>query len=97
MPGGVSWANFGWGITVAMVSFIGLESISQAAEETKRPDMTIPKSTLALIVAVILAGLLLCILAVGLPTITPQEIGHEFQNDPVAGVAAGISEGPDVR
>ncbi len=93
VPGGVSWANFGWGITVAMVSFIGLESISQAAEETKRPDITIPKATLALIVAVILAGLLLCILAVGLPTMTPQEIGHKFQNDPVAGVAVGIVKG----
>jgi APA family basic amino acid/polyamine antiporter len=93
VPGGVSWSNFGWGITVAMVSFIGLESISQAAEETKRPDITIPKATLALIVAVILAGLLLCILAVGLPTLTPQEIGHRYQNDPVAGVAAGIVKG----
>jgi APA family basic amino acid/polyamine antiporter len=91
--GGVSWSNFGWGITVAMVSFIGLESISQAAEETKRPDKTIPRSTLALIVAVILAGLLLCILAVGLPTMTASEIGHNYQNDPVAGVAAGIVKG----
>ncbi len=92
-PGGVSLSNFGWGITVAMVSFIGLESISQAAEETKRPDKTIPRSTLALIVAVILAGLLICILAVGLPTMTASEIGHQFQNDPVAGVAAGIAKG----
>ncbi len=40
-----------------------------------------------------LAGLLLCILAVGLPTMTPQEIGHKFQNDPVAGVAVGIVKG----
>lgn len=78
---------------MAMVSFIGLESISQAAEETKRPDKTIPKATLALIVAVILAGLLLCILAVGLPTLTPKEIGRNYQNDPVAGVAAGIVKG----
>jgi basic amino acid/polyamine antiporter, APA family len=93
VPGGVSWSNFGWGITVAMVSFIGLESISQAAEETKRPDKTIPKATLALIVAVILAGMLLCILAVGLPTITPSDIGTRFQNDPVAGVAVGIVRG----
>ena len=76
-PLGVSWSNFGWGITVAMVSFIGLESISQAAEETKRPDKTIPKATLSLIVAVILAGMLLCILAVGLPAITPGEIGTD--------------------
>ncbi len=90
---GVSWTNFGWGITVAMVSFIGLESISQAAEETKRPDKTIPRSTKALIVAVILAGLLLCTLAVGLPTMSPTTIGTTYQNDPVTGVAKGISLG----
>jgi len=90
---GVSWENFGWGITVAMVSFIGLESISQAAEETKRPDKNIPKSTLALIIAVILAGLLLCTLAVGLPTLSPAEIGTTYQNDPVTGVATGIVMG----
>jgi basic amino acid/polyamine antiporter, APA family len=90
---GVSLSNFGWGITVAMVSFIGLESISQAAEETKRPDKTIPRATLALIVAVILAGLLICVLAVGLPTLTASAIGHQYQNDPVAGVAAGIAKG----
>jgi APA family basic amino acid/polyamine antiporter len=76
-----------------MVSFIGLESISQAAEETKRPDKTIPKATFALIFAVILAGMLLTILAVGLPTITPSVIGKTFQNDPVAGVAKGIAMG----
>ncbi|HTY91137.1 MAG TPA: APC family permease [Methanocella sp.] len=90
---GVSWANFGWGITVAMVSFIGLESISQAAEETKRPDKTIPKATFALIIAVVLAGMLLTILAVGLPTISPSVIGKTYQNDPVAGVAHGIALG----
>ncbi|WP_325380985.1 amino acid permease [Methanocella sp.] len=87
---GVSWTSFGWGITVAMVSFIGLESISQAAEETKRPDRTIPRATKALIVAVILAGLLLCSLAVGLPKMSPTTIGTTYQNDPVTGVAKGI-------
>ncbi len=90
---GVSWTNFGWGITVAMVSFIGLESISQAAEETRRPDKTIPLSTKALIVAVILAGLLLCTLAVGLPGMSPTTIGTAYQNDPVTGVAKGIGIG----
>ena len=87
---GVSIQNFGWGITVAMVSFIGLESVSQSAEETKRPDKTIPKATFALIISVIVAGMLLCILAVGLPNLSPNVIGTIYQNDPVAGVAKGI-------
>ncbi len=78
---------------MAMVSFIGLESVSQAAEETKRPDKTIPWATIALIVAVILAGLLLCTLAVGLPGMSPATIGTTYQNDPVTGVAKGIGMG----
>lgn len=90
---GVSWQNFGWGITLAMVSFIGLESISQAAEETKRPDKTIPRATFALIVVVILISIFYSVLAVGLPTITPQIIGTTYQNDPVAGVARGLALG----
>jgi APA family basic amino acid/polyamine antiporter len=90
---GISWSSFGWGITVAMVSFIGLESISQAAEETMRPDKTIPRSTKALIVVVTLAGLLLCTLAVGLPGISPTTLGTTYQNDPVTGVAKGIAMG----
>ena len=90
---GVSWQNFGWGITLAMVSFIGLESISQAAEETKRPDKTIPRATFALIVAVILISIFYAILAVGIPYITPKTLGTTFQNDPIAGVAKGIALG----
>jgi len=87
---GVSWNNFGWGITVAMVSFIGLESISQAAEETKRPDKTIRRPQRRSSSAVILAGILLCTLAVGLPNMAPTTIGTTYQNDPVTGVAKGI-------
>jgi len=35
---GVQDQNFVYGITLAMTSFIGIESIAQAAEETRRPD-----------------------------------------------------------
>lgn len=63
-------------ITVAMVSFIGPASMT--AEETKRPDKTIPKSTFALIVAVILAGMLLAVLALGLSPIKYDKIDAHF-------------------
>ena len=87
---GVSWSNFGWAITVAMVSYIGLESLSQAAEETKNPSKTIPRTTFALIIAVIVVALTVSTLSVGLKTLTPLEIATKYQTDPVAGVAQGV-------
>ncbi len=87
---GVSWADFGWGITVAMVSYIGLESLSQAAEETKNPSKTIPRTTFYLIIAVIVVALSVSLLTVGLRTITPFEIATTYQADPIAGVARGV-------
>ena len=39
-----SWSSFGSAVTVAMASHIGLESLSQAAEETKNPGKTIPST-----------------------------------------------------
>ncbi|MGZ4864736.1 MAG: APC family permease [Halobacteriota archaeon] len=87
---GVSWSNFGWAITVAMVSYIGLESLSQAAEETKNPSKTIPRTTFALIIAVIVVALTVSTLSVGLKTLTPLQIATTYQTDPVAGVAQGV-------
>ncbi len=37
------------GISLAIISFVGLESISQAAEETQRPASIIPRTSIALI------------------------------------------------
>src|ERR1700756_5125637 len=46
-----SWPSpmdFMKGISLAIVSFVGLESISQAAEETQRPASIIPRTSTAL-------------------------------------------------
>lgn len=87
---GVSWSNFGWAVTVAMVSYIGLESLSQAAEETKNPGKTIPRTTFSLTIAVIVVALTIALLSVGLRTLTPLDIATTYQTDPVAGVARGV-------
>ncbi|MEM2910287.1 MAG: APC family permease [Nitrososphaerota archaeon] len=57
--------NFIYGITVAMASFIGIESISQAAEETRKPYRWIPRATKLAILAVLLSVLLFSFLAAG--------------------------------
>ncbi len=42
--GSIRNENFLYSITLAMISFIGIESIAQAAEETRRPEKWIPRA-----------------------------------------------------
>lgn len=65
-PGlGFSEINFLYGLTIAMASYIGVESIAQAAEETRRPHRWIPRATMLCAVAVPVFVLLISSLAVG--------------------------------
>ena len=75
MPSMLLSGNFGLGtdshtfliaLSLATVSYIGIESISQAAEETKNPAKVIPRATKAAIFAVVAVALLFSILAVNL-------------------------------
>ena len=57
--------NFLYAVTLAMSSFIGIESIAQAAEETRRPHKTIPRAAKMTVVAVVVSALLFVILSTG--------------------------------
>jgi APA family basic amino acid/polyamine antiporter len=60
-----SWANFAYAIGLSSIAFIGIESITQAAEETKRPSHTIPAAIKVVIMLVVLFCLLISVLSVG--------------------------------
>jgi APA family basic amino acid/polyamine antiporter len=65
----VSWPssdNFMKGISLAIVSFVGLESISQAAQETQRPASVIPRTSIALILTILIFALSYSNLALGM-------------------------------
>jgi APA family basic amino acid/polyamine antiporter len=64
--GPTSYSSFVYGISLATASYIGIESISQAAEETKRPSQVIPKATKAAIVSVVVVAVSLSLLSVTL-------------------------------
>ncbi len=53
-------------ITFAMVAFIGIESISQGAEETKNPEKTIPKAHKTAVFSVLIFALVISVLALGI-------------------------------
>ncbi|MEM3754535.1 MAG: amino acid permease, partial [Candidatus Bathyarchaeia archaeon] len=79
--------NFIYGITLAMTSFIGIESIAQAAEETKRPDRWIPRANKLSIISVLVFAIGLSILSLG---IIPWQRLAEAQENPMAAIAEAI-------
>lgn len=79
--------NFFHGASLAIISFIGLESISQAAQETKRPATIIPRTSLVLIFTVFIFAVSFSTLALGI--LRWQEVAVR-EADPVALLASVI-------
>ncbi|MEM3584742.1 MAG: APC family permease [Nitrososphaerales archaeon] len=73
-----SWSNFLYATSLAMVSYIGIESISQAAEETKNPTKVIPKATKWTVISIVLFTILVSLVSVTL--LPPSLIGEYSQN-----------------
>jgi APA family basic amino acid/polyamine antiporter len=65
--------NFMYGTSLAIISFVGLESISQAAQETRRPATIVPRTSIALILSVFLFATAFSVLGLGMAL--PPEIG----------------------
>jgi APA family basic amino acid/polyamine antiporter len=79
--------QFAFGTSLAIISFVGLESISQVAQETRRPATIIPRTSIGLILSVLLFAIAFSILATGM--IDPSSFkGHE--GDPVSLLAGKI-------
>jgi APA family basic amino acid/polyamine antiporter len=80
-----SLKEFMYGSSLAIISFVGLESISQAAQETKRPATIIPRTSITLIFTVFIFAMAFS--TVGLGILPWQEFP---QGDPVAKLAHAI-------
>ena len=77
--------EFMYGSSLAIISFVGLESISQAAQETRRPATIIPRTSITLIFTVFIFALAFSTMGLG---VLPWQ---EFpQGDPVAKLAHAI-------
>jgi len=85
--GGISDQNFLYAVTLAMSSFIGIESIAQAAEETKKPHRTIPRATKMSIVAVLVFAVGLSAISIG---IMPWTLLAGNTEAPVSALAQAI-------
>lgn len=69
------------GTSLAIISFVGLESISQAAQETYRPASVIPRTSTALILTILIFALAYSNLALGMQPWHPilGAHGHHLQ------------------
>jgi len=86
--------HFMYGSSLAIISFVGLESISQAAQETRRPATIIPRTSLTLIFTVFIFALAFSTLTLGVMPWQKVPI-----SDPVATLAhqipyVGLLAGP---
>jgi len=84
-----STPNLIFGVAIAAIAFTGVETISQMAEETKRPQVNTPRAHIltAIVVLAIYAGISLSTFS----AMTPQEIASEWAKDPIAGIAHVLS------
>jgi APA family basic amino acid/polyamine antiporter len=87
------------GVSLAIISFVGLESISQAAQETQRPASVIPRTSIALILTILIFALSYSNLALGmqpwhaLPLDAaghPQQLWHYLGNEENNGAAVAV-------
>jgi basic amino acid/polyamine antiporter, APA family len=76
-----------YAVSIAVISFVGLESVSQAAQETIRPGTVIPRTSLALIVVVLLFAMAFPVVSLG---VLPWQDLASREGDPVAHLASQL-------
>jgi len=87
-----SLGEFAFGSSLAIIAFVGLETISQVAQETRRPATIIPRTSIGLVISVLLFAMAFSLLAIGMldaHTGRPLDF-HGHEGDPVALIAQNI-------
>jgi len=79
--------HLAYGASLAIISFVGLESISQASQETIRPAKVVPRTSIALILTVLIYALAFSNLSLAM---LPWQSVVEHNGDPVAWLASHI-------
>ncbi len=70
--------DFLYSLTIAMVAFIGIESISQGAEETKHPERTLPMATILAVITVILSAIIMSVISLGV--VSPEILSENVES-----------------
>ena len=90
-----TWTNVIIGVTLAMIAYTGIETISNMAEEAQVPERTIPASIRATVITVLVMYALIPIVALSALPVTQQpdgsyatELGTTYAGDPILGIVS---------
>src|SRR5256885_2293419 len=95
-----TWGNFLAGISIAMVTYTGIETISNLSEEAKDPGRNVPRATWWVIIAVLFVSAFLPTIGVSVFPVTYDQHLHAYTTqlattykaDPVAGIVMGFQD-----
>ena len=96
-----TWGNFLASVSIAMVSYTGIETISNLSEEAKNPGRSVPRATFWVIAAVLFVSAFLPTIGLSVFPVTFDHqtgmfttlLGTEWKADPVSGiVTAGFAQ-----
>ena len=94
-----TWSDFALSITIAMISYTGIETISNMAEEVRNPRRLIPRSMRYVVLAVMLIYSGLPAVALSAMPVThgsngyTTELSDKFAGDPILGVVENMDLG----
>jgi basic amino acid/polyamine antiporter, APA family len=86
-----SWDEFFKGTAMAMVAYTGIESIAQLGSETKTPVRTMPRAIVTTMFVLIL--MYFGLTYIGFSLISPHDMGHVFEVNPIAGIVGNFKWG----
>jgi APA family basic amino acid/polyamine antiporter len=91
-----TWSRLIFALSVAMVAYTGIETVSNMAEEAKDPGTQVPRAVNLVVIAVlgVYAGISVVALS-ALPVVHhaghyTTELGTKFENDPVLGIVSRL-------
>lgn len=90
-PDSPSWGEFLKGTAMAMVAYTGIESIAQLSSETKKPVRAVPRAIMLTMAIVLFMYIGLTI--IGFSVLTPFQLGHTYEAQPIAGIVANFPWG----
>jgi basic amino acid/polyamine antiporter, APA family len=94
-----TWSDFFLSITVAMISYTGIETISNMAEEAKQPRRLIPRAIGLVVIAVMVIYTGLPSVALSAMPVTHDASGYhtaladQYAGDPILGVVKNMNLG----
>ena len=86
-----TWPQFWKGVSMAMVAYIGIESIAQLGGEARHASRSVPRAIIATMITLFV--MYFGISTVALSAIHPKVLATQYLEDPLAGIAAALPVG----